>query len=180
MTYIYPPKYSISGWFRQVRLPGKKSSKDQHGVGLLAVQPSDQQPTITEGKQAQVDIKQGKHQDLCILTLWVLFLRNINMYLHFIWLLHTEMSQVSAMILNYRRGAVNLTKSTDLIHKSQNAPAPYPTMLHSEQKCAHFCSEWSIVGYGTGAFWDIWTWSTPWLLMPGVTRSHGIKFISMA
>ena len=22
-------------------------------------------------------------------------------------------------------------------------------MLHSEQKCAHFCSEWSIVGYGT-------------------------------
>ena len=36
----------------------------------------------------------------------------------------------------------------DLIHKSQTAPAPYPTMLHSEQKCAHFCSEWSIVGYG--------------------------------
>ena len=30
---------------------------------------------------------------------------------------------------------------TDLIHKSQNAPVPYPTMLHSEQKCAHFCSE---------------------------------------
>ena len=31
----------------------------------------------------------------------------------------------------------------------------YPKMLHSEQKCAHFCSEWSIVGYGTFAFW-IW------------------------
>ena len=27
-------------------------------------------------------------------------------------------------------------------------------MHHSEQKCAHFCSEWSIVGYGTGALWD--------------------------
>ena len=40
----------------------------------------------------------------------------------------------------------------DLIVKSQNAPVPYPTMLHSEQKCTHFCSEWSIVGYGTGAF----------------------------
>ena len=26
-------------------------------------------------------------------------------------------------------------------------------MHHSEQKCAHFCSGWSIVGYGTGAFW---------------------------
>ena len=39
----------------------------------------------------------------------------------------------------------------DQFHKFQNAPVPYPTMLHSEQKCAHFCSEWSIVGYGTGA-----------------------------
>ena len=49
--------------------------------------------------------------------------------------------------------------SIDLIHKSQNASVPYPTMLHSEQKCAHFCSEWSIVGYGTGAFWNLWNWS---------------------
>ena len=32
-------------------------------------------------------------------------------------------------------------------------------MLHSEQKCDHFCSEWSIVGYWTGAFWDFWNWS---------------------
>ena len=22
--------------------------------------------------------------------------------------------------------------------------------------CVHFCSEWSILGYGTGAFWDLW------------------------
>ena len=42
-------------------------------------------------------------------------------------------------------------------------------MRHSEQKCTHFCSEWSIVGYGThfcsewrivrygtSAFWDLW------------------------
>ena len=42
----------------------------------------------------------------------------------------------------------------DQFHKSQNAPVPYTTMLHSEQKYAHFCPEWSIVGYGTGAFWD--------------------------
>ena len=33
---------------------------------------------------------------------------------------------------------------------------PYPTTLHSEQKCVCFCSEWSIVGYGTGAFWNLW------------------------
>ena len=37
--------------------------------------------------------------------------------------------------------------SIDQFHKSQNAPDPYPTMLHSEQKCAHFCSECSIVVY---------------------------------
>ena len=42
------------------------------------------------------------------------------------------------------------------LHKSQNAAVPYPTMLHSEQKWAHFCSEWSIVGYGTDVFWDLW------------------------
>ena len=35
------------------------------------------------------------------------------------------------------------TKPWDVIdrfNKSQNASVPYPTMLHSEQKCAHFCS----------------------------------------
>ena len=42
----------------------------------------------------------------------------------------------------------------DLINKSHNAPVPYPTMHHSEQKCAHFCYEWCIVGYETGALWD--------------------------
>ena len=47
----------------------------------------------------------------------------------------------------------------NLIHKSQNAPVRYPTMLHSEQKCAHFYPEWSIMGYRTGAFWDLWNWS---------------------
>ena len=32
---------------------------------------------------------------------------------------------------------------------------PYPTMHQLEQKCAHFCSEWCIVGYVTGALWDL-------------------------
>ena len=47
----------------------------------------------------------------------------------------------------------------DLIHKSQNAPVTYVTMFHSNQKCAHSCTEWSIVGYRTGAFCDWWNWS---------------------
>ena len=34
-------------------------------------------------------------------------------------------------------------------------PVSYPTMHHWEQKCAHFCSQWCIVGYGTGALWDL-------------------------
>ena len=52
--------------------------------------------------------------------------------------------------------------SRDQSHKSHNAPVPYPTMHHSEQKCAHFCSEWYIVAYGTGALWDLWIWSIGW------------------
>ena len=47
----------------------------------------------------------------------------------------------------------------DIIHKCYNAPDSHPSILHSEQKCVHFCSEWSIVGYRTGAFWDLWNWS---------------------
>ena len=43
-------------------------------------------------------------------------------------------------------------KNEGKINKSHNAPVPYPTIHHSEQKCVHFCcSEWCIVGYGTGA-----------------------------
>ena len=52
------------------------------------------------------------------------------------------------------------SKQMDLNHKSQNVPIPYPTMLHPEQKSAHFCSEWSIMGYETDAFWDLWNWFT--------------------
>ena len=47
----------------------------------------------------------------------------------------------------------------DQIHESHNAPVPHPTVHHSEQKCAHFCSEWCIVGYGTGALWDLWDYA---------------------
>ena len=42
------------------------------------------------------------------------------------------------------------------INKPQDWPLPNPTMHHSEQKCAHFCSEWHIVKYGTAALWDLY------------------------
>ena len=50
------------------------------------------------------------------------------------------------------------TQIIDLINKSHNAPVPYPTMHHSGEKCAHFCSEWCIVGYETGKLWDLGDW----------------------
>ena len=46
--------------------------------------------------------------------------------------------------------------TVDRFHKSHNTPVPYPTMYHSEQKCAHSCFEWCIVGYGTGTLWKYW------------------------
>ena len=43
--------------------------------------------------------------------------------------------------------------------QSNNAPVPYPTMHNSEQKCAHFCSEWCTVGHEVAVLWDLWIWS---------------------
>ena len=33
---------------------------------------------------------------------------------------------------------------------------PHSTLHISEQKCAHFCSGWCIVGCRTGTLWDLW------------------------
>ena len=54
---------------------------------------------------------------------------------------------------------VNTVPRIDQIPISYIVPVPYPTMHHSEQRCAHLCSEWGIVGYGTGALWNLWDWS---------------------
>ena len=56
-------------------------------------------------------------------------------------------------------------KPINQINKSHNALVLYPTMHHSEQKCAYFCSEWCIVGYETSALWNLWDWSIPALFM---------------
>ena len=49
-------------------------------------------------------------------------------------------------------------KWIDQSHNSHNALVPYPTIQHSEQKCAHFCSESCIVRYGTASdsLWHLW------------------------
>ena len=51
-------------------------------------------------------------------------------------------------------------------------------MHHSEQKCAHFCSEWCIVGYGTGASWDLWIRSILFGRVKIRGRSRFSNFIS--
>ena len=63
--------------------------------------------------------------------------------------------------------------SIEQSHKSHNALVPFPTVHHAKQKCVHFCSEWCIVGYGTGALWDFWIRSFH------VTANVTIRWISM-
>ena len=81
------------------------------------------------------------HSSIILIYLY-LYLSYTCIFYHYCWPPDTHLSSI-----------------IDLICISQNATVPYPTMLHSEQKCAHFCSEWSIVGYGADAFWDLWNWS---------------------
>ena len=56
--------------------------------------------------------------------------------------------------LKTSEGTTNLT--IEQIHKSHDTPISYPKMHHSEQKCAHFSSEWCFVGYRAGAWRDLW------------------------
>ena len=62
--------------------------------------------------------------------------------------------------IGYITGSVNGLLSLDQSHKSHDAPVQCPTMHCSEQKCAHFCTEWCIEGSGISALWDLWIWST--------------------
>ena len=66
-----------------------------------------------------------------------------------------------------------MLKSIVQSHKSHNAPIPCPTMHHSQQKCAHFCDKWCIVGYRTGALWDLWITSTVGQFSKSLLRQIG-------
>ena len=66
-----------------------------------------------------------------------------------------------ALVTSYTYGRCYII-AVDQIHKFHNVPVPYPKIQHSEQKYAYFCSEWCIVGYGTGALWDLWDWCITW------------------
>ena len=62
-------------------------------------------------------------------------------------------------------------------HKSHNAPAPYPTIHHSEQTCTQFCSEWCMEEYGTGALWDLFLL---WVVYYGIWDMSIVGFLRLA
>ena len=65
----------------------------------------------------------------------------------------------------------------DSSHKSHNASDKYPTMHHFiTEMCTHLVTKWCIVGFGTGALWDLWGGSIP------CKQSHSdarITFVAM-
>ena len=66
-------------------------------------------------------------------------IQNINVYISFLYGAFWDIGLVYCGICEFI--------SVKFIHKSHNAPVPYPTMYHSEQKCMHF--------FSNGALWDI-------------------------
>ena len=67
-------------------------------------------------------------------------------------------------------------------HKSHNASDEYPKMHHFlAEMCTHMhisVTKWCIVGYGTGALWDLRNWSIVSGLMMGCVTLAGIAVIT--
>ena len=73
----------------------------------------------------------------------------------------------------------------NLLHKSHNAPVPYPTMHHFVTEmctCVHISvTKWCIVGYLTDALWDLWDGSISFGCFPeGLTNYRSISVQTMA
>ena len=92
-------------------------------------------------------------------------------------------TNISAYILSTKQHLSTwwpLTPWPEVIEQYQNsynALDPYPAIHHSEQKCAHFCSGWWNVGYGSSALWDLWDCSIEPVVVSqyqaaGVTKEH--------
>ena len=61
--------------------------------------------------------------------------------------------------------------TTDLLHKSHNAPVPYPTTYHFVQFITDLCTpvhisvtKCCIVRYLSNVLWDLWDWSVIWTM----------------
>ena len=88
------------------------------------------------------------------------------------WLISRWLSHETTYIHTTHRSGI------DQSHRSHDALLPYPTTHHSEQKCAHLCSEWCIVGCGTGALWDLWDQSMSlWQNLALTCKTEKIAYI---
>ena len=58
----------------------------------------------------------------------------------------------------------------DLLHKSHNAPVPYPIRHHFVTEMCTFVSKWCIVGYLANALWDLWDGS---ICLPAIRAVQG-------
>ena len=102
-------------------------------------------------------------QEVLMISISKMSLKNNSTSLRGQWvsILHFYVCQLT-WITNPRMHLFHISECS-IQNRNVHAPVPYPRMLHSEQKCAHFCSEWRILGYGTGAFWDLWNWFIIWV-----------------
>ena len=83
---------------------------------------------------------------------------------------------VSTMMLSASAGALQALKQVsfqddwlnpgDIQGNGLHSQIPECTCSISHNALFRTCSEWSIVGYGTGAFWDLWNWSIVWTTFP--------------
>ena len=94
--------------------------------------------------------------------IWAISVFCLFLFLFFVLSGHTFITVLYHTTHTYHHFGLGAS-ITELIKQSQNAPVPYPTMPHSEQKCAHFCSEWNVVRYVTGADWALWNWSIDYM-----------------
>ena len=70
------------------------------------------------------------------------------------------------------------TSNADLVHKSHNAPIPYPTMHHFVSEmctCVHISvTKLCIVGYWSNVLWDLWDGSVQYLAW---SASHSVPHL---
>ena len=74
---------------------------------------------------------------------------------------------VNFAFMNFKK--TNLTNTT--VHLSH---IPQCTI---QNRNVHFCSEWCIVGYGTGALWDLWICSIASALLFSFTCIHHFIYV---
>ena len=117
--------------------------------------------------------RDGRYSEFCLertrfsyrLTHWWSVLFDIRICVWYIKSFPYPLSRKSPSIISNHE-VHNGPFASPIVHFSSNSLGHFADDIFkcviwkdTEQKCTHFCSEWSIVGYGTGALRDQWNWS---------------------